>query len=163
MTRRGSIAYYMSAAAFGSMFISATFWLFLDLSPDASPEPLASYFLWSYFRTLIASFVPLLLYAFLLRRMAVYCRWMNASVWVVAGAATFVAVQWTLAAPVTLAPRMDYAGWLAVLLGLVSFGPAVLLEKPFWLWPIPGLATAYVLFLVYRAFEPPRGDDLPAI
>jgi hypothetical protein len=164
MTRRGSLAYYMSAVVFGSMFVSATFWLHHDLFPDAMPEPLASYFLWSYFRAAVVSFFPLLLDAFLLRRMAVYYRWTNAWVWVIAGSVIFVAVQWMLAAPLlTLAPGTEVSGWRAVFLDLLSGGPSLLVEKPFWLWPIPGLATAYVLFLVYRAFELPRGDERPAI
>lgn len=155
MTRRGSIAYYMSAVVFGSMFVSTTFWLYHDLFPDASPEPLASSFLWSYFRAVVVSLFPLLLNAFLLRRLAVYCRWTNVWGWVVAGAVTFVVVQWTLAAPLMmLAPGTEISGWRAVLLDLLSGGPALLLEKPFWLWPIPGFATAYVLFLVNRAFDP---------
>lgn len=154
MTRRGSIAYYLSAVVFGSMFISATFWLYHDLFPNAYPEPLASYFLWSYFRAVVVSFFPLLLDAFVLRRLAVYYRWTNGSVWVVAGSVTFVAAQWMLAAPMmTLGLGSEISGWRAVLLDLVSAGPYFLLEKPFWLWPIPGLATAYILFLVYRAFD----------
>jgi hypothetical protein len=153
MTRRGSLVYYMSAVAFGSMFVSATFWLYHDISPGANPEPSASFFLRSYFNSAVLSFVPLLLDAFVLRRLAVYCHWKQLWVWVFAGGPIFVCVEWVLAATRMLAPGTLIPGWEGLLFTLIGDGPNQLLEKPYWLWPIPGLGTAYVLFLVYRAFE----------
>ena len=153
MTRRGSVVYYMTAVVFGSLFVSASSYLYLFISPEHKLEPLSSEFLRDYFAEIVMSFAPLILSAFLLRRVAAYNCWTQAWAWIAGGAATFVAIEWMLAESGKALAWQEFGGWLTVLFSIFCYGPSFILRKPLWLVPLPGLATAYVLFLVYRAFE----------
>jgi hypothetical protein len=156
MTKRGSLAYYMSAVVFGSLFVSATFWLYRYVTPEASIDfqPFAADLFASYMLAAVEFLISFLLQAFILRRVATRFRWQKVWIWVSAGAVIFVAVEWILAAPlIMLRPWNVLSGWNRLIIGLLDYGPYEFVVKPVWLWPLPGLAASYILFLVYRAFE----------
>lgn len=154
MTRRGSVAYYMTAVVFGSFFLATSFYLYDVFVPQMIPEVISGAFLASYFRVVVNSCIPLLLAAFVLRRLAVQFRWTQIWMWLAGGVVTFVAVQWTLARlGEALAPSGDFGGWRVIIFSLFSYGSILLMRKPIWLPPLPALATSYMLFAVYRAFE----------
>ena len=154
MTRRGSVVYYMTAVVFGSLFLAASSFLYDRFVPQISPPVIAGAFLQSYFSVVVTSFVPLLTASFALRRLAVQFRWTRIWNWLAAGAVTFVAVQWTLArGGEALAPPGEFDGWRGILFGLFSYGSIRILESPIWLTALPAVATSYMLFAVYRAFE----------
>ena len=158
MTRRGTLAYYLAAWVIGSTSVA----LMLSFIRIRAGEPAnAEIFLWNNFQTLIFGAPGALAFAFLLRLLM---RWWGTHAvwkWVLAGA-------WLAIVPVLLlvpiyerySRSMNFnPGSLGFLLALVLAGPGLLSHSGLWQVPIEGAATAAVLCLVDRAFDPSRELD----
>lgn len=149
----GTIAYYFAAWLFGCLFIAFAEWLLL-------PAAAAGFdFFYLYYSALVSCVLSCLLFGFLL--------WLTCS-----RATRFAVLFWfgmgavlhTLL--VVLLGRIGAAMEHAVSLEgfrhylfLVSLkGPLELSRASLWLPPMVGAATAIVLSLFHRAFEPPAGS-----
>jgi hypothetical protein len=159
MTRRGSIVYYLAALVVGSFFLAGAYqlrWLGMPLSSAERARGR----LYDYFFGLVFAACTLLLSAYFLRKVTSWLGLKNVWLWVSAGAGVTLATVWTLGGLGTLLLfRMDLPSFLLLPLFYALVGPAMLLKEPFWLplWlPIlTGAPTAFVLYKIHRAFEPP--------
>ncbi len=147
MTRRGSLAYYLAAWACGCLFMSLGVWFRGGRAPGFEG---ASGFLFFYFLSLIFGAFAALLFAFVLRRMAVVLRCGRLWQWLLLGAALggglIRALGW-------LRPWLDRIEQpvARAILSLVSV-VATLPPDSFWLAMPAGAATALVLYHIHRAF-----------
>jgi hypothetical protein len=168
MTRRGSLAYYLVAWICGCFFVSMAVWLKDLVRPGYVNAFLnlrsAFGLLFLCFFALVLGFFSSLAGAFLLRRIAVWQRWVQAWQWMLAGA---------VLAPAVIGPL----GWLQRnadehhrqlprVISMVAYGPAVVFDAGLWLAVPAGALTAWVLYRVYLAFEvreyaesPPAGNN----
>lgn len=156
MTRRGSLTYYLAAWVCGCFFMSATIWLTSLWMPRARS---VSNLLFVYFVGLMYDVVPSLLFAFVLRRAAKGMGWIRAWHWLVAGAILAPALtallgvmsawqifqgtgwrDWIYESPLTSSAIYTNPNWMAIITA-----PA-------------GVATAWVLFRIDRAFSAPASD-----
>ncbi|MBI1749173.1 MAG: hypothetical protein HY234_02735 [Acidobacteria bacterium] len=136
MTRRGSLAYYFAAITLGSFFLAVTYYAHLLL--DGAPrENIGRDFLVTYFFTVMLTLVPMLLCAFLLRRVAVAFRWSAPWPWMLCGAGLFLtlvqALGWLGNAVQT--DKLVVESWRMALMFLLV-GPMLAVKQPFWL-PLP--------------------------
>lgn len=152
MTRRGSLAYYFAAITLGSFFLAVTYFGY-SLATGAPRENIGRDFLVTYFFTVMLTLLPMLLWAFLLRRAAVAFRWSAPWPWMLAGAALFLALMQALGW-LGNAVQTDklVVEWWRMALMFVLVGPMLAVQQPFWL-PLPaGAVTAFLLYRVQRAF-----------
>jgi len=153
MTRRGSLAYYPAAVVCGSFFLAASYFPFLALARHVPVNRWARGFLAMYFLTVLMGLVSLLLGAFLLRWIASHRRLTTATEWMAAGVSVFAVVVGTQGVlALALQHHVIRPHFLSVGYTYLLIGPWFVLNMPLWL-PLPAaIATAYVLFLVDRAF-----------
>ena len=155
MTRRGSIAYYFAGIVCGSFFLAASYYGFL-LSTGASSRQWGRDFLYIYFITIPLALLPQLFSAWLLRRIAARLAPRSLPVWLVCGALAWLAVFWSVGQlGVAVNQLRPQGAWtnLKVAVMFVLVGPMFAVQQPLWI-PLPAAAaTAWVLFLVHRAFE----------
>ncbi len=160
MTRRGTLAYYFAAIVVGCFFLVLGVTAIGEGSLRFSGQGLRDFFL-LYFLALVYGSFTMLLFAFLLRRMARWLKWERAVVWMFAGAALAPSLVWAL-----------FLLWSRLLSQWALVGPQVM-----W-WMIfggaigvaefahsqlaatvsagaVGAATALVLHRIHRAFEAP--------
>ncbi len=154
MTRRGSLAYYFCAVVCGAFFLAVCYYGHA-LAIGAPREHWARDFLVTYFFAILLAFAPLLLGAFLIRRLTTGLRWTHWWQWVLTGAAAFLALTWIVGKlSATLQTSRAVVSWWRMALLFLSIGLRYALEQPLWL-PVPAaIATATVLYLINRAFEP---------
>ncbi len=157
MTRRGSLAFYMTAVIVGSFFMSATYHVFALATGAPLDHPFRDYF-FAYFLTVMLSMLPLLLMAFVLRRLAIAFRWSVPWPWMLCGAALFLALVQALGRlGVALQSDRLVVEWWRMGLTFLLAGPMLAILQPFWL-PLPaGTATAFLLYRVHRAFDAKEG------
>lgn len=156
MTRRGSLAYYLAAVVCGSFFLAVSYHGSF-LASGAAREHWARDFLFVYFFTVSLGFIPQLLAAFSLRRLASRLGWTRAWQWVAAGSVLFLVVLWGLGKLGLAVEDAYFAQGFQKLKAALMFllvGPMMATTKPMWL-PVPAAAaTSWVLYLVHRAFAP---------
>lgn len=160
MTRRGSLVYYLTAWAVGCVFMSFAVWLVRDwdskhLGSFSNAEGLLVF---CFFGLLSGAFAALL-FGWLLRSVAAILRTRHFWQWLLIGAVLAELVILGLATLNRFAAGDAGASdnlWLA---SILLAGPAEVHEISHWLAILVGVATASVLFLVYRAFEPARNSS----
>lgn len=154
MTRRGSLAYYLTAWICGCFFMSAAVWAkdMLGGARDALSTRSAFGLLSFYFYGLVLGALAAFLGAFLLRRIMAALKCKTASHWAVVGAILAPG----LIAILGLWGRHNDATQRAGMrvLGLLTYGPKTVVEAGWWLAIPAGAATAYLLSRVQRAFGP---------
>jgi hypothetical protein len=160
MTRRGSLAYYLTAWICGCFFMTLAVWtrdLFGTSSNDAFSSHSVFGLIFFYFYGLVCGALAALLGAFLLRRVMGALKCLTASHWAAAGA---ILAPVLLAILGTLGKRIGTEGQGGLrVLRLITYGPMTVFETGWWL-PIPaGAATAYLLCRVQRAFAPQKSEQ----
>ena len=163
MTRRGTLAYYLTAWAIGCSSVAIMLWALRAWSARATGEPAnAAIFLWIDFESLIFGAPGALAFAFLLRRVMRWWGTHDLWKWLLMGA-------WLAVVPVLLlvpvyarySRSLDFdPGSPGFLLALVLAGPGLLWHAGLWQVPVEGAATAAALCLVDRAFD--RSAEAPA-
>ncbi len=153
MTRHGSLAYYFAAVTLGSFFLAVTYYAHFLLH-GAPRENIGRDLLVTYFFTVMLTLLPMLLWAFLLRRAAGAFRWSAPWPWMLAGAALFLALVQALGwLGNTVQTDRLVLEWWRMALNFALVGPMLAAKQPFWL-PLPaGALTAWLLFRIHRAFE----------
>lgn len=159
MTRRGALAYYLTAWICGSVFMSLCVWLRGIGSSTVNQLSLRTTFgiLLFCFYGLILGAGAALLDGFLLRQLARRAHWNGPGPWVFAGASLAIAVVGVLGMwgrHISSEPRIP-PGWAQ----LLTFGPKAVLEAGLWLAIPAGAATAFVLYRVHRAFASPQQGE----
>jgi len=164
MTRRGSLAYYLAAWVCGSFFFAAARFIAAPKSLDYLLTPDARGFLAAVFFVLAYGWPFTLGSAFLLRWLAKQLHWGSALPWSVCGGAlAFLSALVFTFFPENMTAR---SGWLRFLTELFSLNRAngVMLDSQTALTGLStilaGTATAYVLFLIDRAFAPPKETSI---
>jgi hypothetical protein len=157
LTRSGSLAYYLAAWVCGTLFfVAASSLTKLPLAPSLS-SPSRGFFL-QYFFDLATGWLAVLLLAFALRRLARTFHWSRALPWVLSGAVLTVLIGLTLAILPTCS--LTFAEWMQFLKEAFELGGengiALRGHRPLAAaaMVLAGMATAYVLFRIERAFEP---------
>lgn len=156
MTRQGSLAYYFAAITLGSFSLAFTYYAY-SLATGAPRENIGRDFLVTYFFTVMLTLLPMLLCAFILRRVAVGFRWSTPWLWMAVGAALFLGMVQALGG-LGHAVQSDklIVEWWRMALTFVLVGPMLAVKQPFWL-PLPaGAITAWLLFRIHRAFNEPQ-------
>ena len=159
MTRRGTLAYYLTAWICGSVFMSLSVWL-----RDAGSLGVLQLSLRTTFGILLFCFYGLivgagaaLLEGFLLRQLARRAHWNRPGPWVFAGAALAIVVVGVFGMwgrHISSGPRTP-PRWAQ----LLTFGPKFVLDTDLWLAIPAGAATAFVLYRVHTAFASPRHGE----
>jgi hypothetical protein len=156
MTRRGSLAYYLAAWVCGSFFFAAACFFSAPKSSDYGLTPDARGFLAAIFFVLAFGWVFTLGFALLLRLLASLLPAGRARGWTISGGVLALLPALVIA----FLPRssMEGPGWLRFLEELSSLGGANGFRRPFHAtvgavsMMFAGMATAYVLYRVNRAF-----------
>jgi hypothetical protein len=165
MNHRGSLAYYPAAVVCGGFFLSVCYYPYVLLVTRAPSAAWARGFLFVCFFALLLGAVPLLIWAAVLRWLARRQGWRGATEWMAAGVALFALEMGALGILVKLLTPVPFPRWAELALGFLLAGPRFVVKQPLWL-PFPGaVATAYVLSLVHRAFEPktrPTAESSPS-
>ncbi len=149
MTRRGSLAYYLAAWVCGCLFLSLSF---LSIRWDVWDHTIKGIF-FTYFVSLTTAALPLLVMAFLVRRIAIRFGWAHAWQWAASGALLLL---------IAIAVFGSIGLWIESIFGTVPYpaalvfqGSAILVMDRGVFSAIPaGMATALVLHAIHRAFEP---------
>jgi len=154
MTRRGSLAYYLTAWICGCFFMSAAVWAkdMLGGTRDAFSTRSAFGLLFFYFYGLVFGALAAFLGAFLLRRVMGALRCKTPSHWAAAGAILAPGIIAILGLWGRHNDTTQRAG--TRVLGLLTYGPKTVVEAGWWLAIPAGAATAYLLGRVQRAFVP---------
>lgn len=159
MTRRGSLAYYLTTWICGCFFMTLAVWakdLFGATATNAFSAHSAFGLIFFYFYGLIFGAIAALVGAFLLRRVMAVLKCLTASHWAAVGA---------ILAPVLIAILGVWGKYMGTrdqsgvrVLKLITYGPMTVSQAGWWL-PIPaGAATAYLLCRVQRAFAPQKSQ-----
>ncbi len=160
MTKRGSIVYYLTAWVWGCISLATLVWCVVPdrerLSWRMGQDSAVASFLVTCLSALLLGAPAALLFAWLLRRAVLWARWDGALRWVLAGS---VLAPLVIAALGTASHYFFQIG--ADTYGILALTVTVLLAGPGGIYPpgilvaVPaGALTAYVLFLVHRAFDP---------
>lgn len=160
MTKRGSIVYYLTAWVWGCISMAVLLWCAVPdrgrLSPQMGQGNGVAGFLATCLTALVLGAPAATLFAWLLRRALGWAGWNRAAHWVLAGSvlAPMVIAALGAASHSYFPPDRDTQGILADILSLLLAGPGML-YRPGIVLAIPaGALTAYILFLVNRAFDP---------
>jgi hypothetical protein len=160
MTRRGSLAYYLTAWICGCFFMSLAVWTrdpFGASSNDAFSSRSVFGLIFFYFYGLVFGAIAALLGAFLLRRVMAALKCLTATHWAAVGAIlapVLIAVLGILGKRIGTEGQGEFR-----VLRLTTYGPMTVFEAGWWL-PIPaGAATAYLLCRVQRAFAPQKSPQ----
>jgi hypothetical protein len=154
MTRRGSLAYYLTAWICGCFFMSAAVWTkdMFGATRDAFSIRSAFGLLFFYFYGLVVGALAAFLGAFLLRRVMVALKCKTPSHWAAVGA---ILAPCLIAILGVWGHHNDATQRTGMrILGLLTFGPRTVVEAGWWLAIPAGAATAYLLSRVQRAFGP---------
>jgi hypothetical protein len=154
MTRRGSLIYYFTAWILGSFFMSLAVWIKNEWDFVRFSLRLLKFsaLLSDYFFGLVLGAIPILIGAFLLRRVASMLKCKTPAHWAIFGAILFplfVGALETLGNLVPVAGRN--VGWI---LNWTTSGPHIMVLTGWWLAIPAGAATGYFLGRVQRAFDP---------
>jgi hypothetical protein len=160
MTRRGSLAYYLTAWICGCFFMSLAVWtrdLFGASSSNAFSSRSVFGLILFYFYGLVVGAIAALLGAFLLRRVMAALKCLTATHWAAAGA---ILAPLLIAILGILGTRIGTEGQGGLRVSrLITYGPMTVYEAGWWL-PIPaGAATAYLLCRVQKAFAPQKSSQ----
>jgi hypothetical protein len=153
MTRRGTLAYYLAAWVIGCFVVAVLQWVGEAFAGEVHT---ASILLTTYFFALIFGAVAVLLFAFLLRRwmrlIGSHTQW----TWLVSGAALALLQTYILihAQSALLSIRTGQFG--EFLFAAILNATDSLSGRNLWQAPVDGAITAYVLWLVDRAFSSPN-------
>lgn len=147
---RGSLAYYLAAVVCGSFFLAVSYFAYFQLQ-GAQTRDHGRDLLFLYFFALLFGLLPLLLGAWVLRRVTSRLGWHQGWQWLLLGTVIFVVALWGLG-QLGLAFEDASTGVLLPVL----LGPMFAAMYPLWVPVPPAAATAWVLFLVHRAFEERR-------
>ncbi len=154
MSHRGSLAYYPAAVVCGGFFLAVCYYPYVLVVARAPEGTWARDFLFTCFFALLLGCVPLLIWAALLRWLVRRQGWKGATEWMAAGVALFALEMGAFGILVKLLAAISLPRWLDFAFAMILGGSRFVQRQPLWL-PFPGaIATAYVLFLVHRAFEP---------
>jgi len=160
MTRRGSLAYYLSAWICGCFFMSLAVWirdLFGASSHDAFSSRSVFGLIFFYFYGLVFGAIAALLGAFLLRRVMAALKCLTASHWAAIGAIVapvLIAILGILGKRIGTEGQGEFR-----VLRLITYGPMTVFEAGWWLPTPAGAATAYLLCRVQRAFAPQKSSQ----
>jgi hypothetical protein len=159
MTRRGSLAYYFAAVAFGCVLMTLGMWL-----PHGRPgwhgtpstEGFSGFFVACFFGFLFGT-APSLIFGFVLRQLMHRLRWTEPWRWMTAGAAIAFVEVWILS-KLAVAIRESPAGAGAEF-AVAAFlaGADIVRTERHWASLPVGALTALILFRVHGAFEPAAG------
>ncbi len=156
MTRRGSIAYYLAAVVCGSFFLAVSYFLYFQAAGSDSKQ-WGRDLLFLYFFGVLFAALPLVLGAWLLRRVVARLNWKQGWQWLLTGTAIFLAVVWVLGRTGVALVDADVPGTMALM--PILGGPMFATLYPLWV-PLPAsAATAATLFLVHRAFAEPAPEE----
>jgi hypothetical protein len=168
MTRRGTLAYYLSAWVCGCFFVSLAVWLHATTAhttPFMEPTGVAGLLIF-YFYSLIFGLVSALLGSFLLRRIAVAVGWKHAWQWVLAGG---VLTPGMLFAMGRIAHTFVGHPLITGFESLALMGPVLVTQEGVWLAAPGGAVTAFILRQVHTAFaqaadarEAPSRQNVPS-
>ncbi len=163
LTRRGSLAYYLAAWVCGGFFVALALFAAAQRAPDSGLTPDTRGFLAICFFTLIYGWLPAVVFAFLLRRIARALEWERPWPWAISGGVlmltftlglSFLSNQW--------ASRYGTLRFLKELLELGGENGVPLTSQR----AIAGLGTilagmglGYVLFRIDRAFARPEDSS----
>jgi hypothetical protein len=152
MTRRGSLAYYLTAWICGCFFMSAAVWAKDSLGARLDPFTIRTAFglLFFYFYGLLVGALAAFLGAFLLRHVMAALKCKTPSHWAVVGAILAPGLIAILGIWGRHNDAAQRPGMRA--LALLTFGPKTVVEVGWWLAIPAGAATAYLLGRVQRAF-----------
>lgn len=168
MTKRGSLTYYFAAVVVGCFFASAGYALFGRFPQwHGNPAVVSSFreFFYVYFLSIPFGGFSAIVFAFVLRRVASAFRFRSGPTWAAAGAVLAPGLIWASFEVLELirryggsSPVMNKVQWAFAVLLFSS----VLLVSIWWVMIPAGIATAFVLFLIQRAFQPSlEQDSLP--
>jgi hypothetical protein len=161
MTRRGTLAYYLAAWVCGGFFFAAACFLSAPKSSDSGLTPDARGFLVAIFFVFAFGWVFTLGFALLLRLLARLYPAGRSRAWTISGAA--LALLPALAIAFLPGGSLDGPGWLRFLEELFALDGANGFRRPFHAaagalsMVLAGMATAYVLYRVNRAFAEQEG------
>ena len=150
MTRRGSLVFYLAAVVVGCFCLTVALWLggILGTYSLASELHGVPGFLRLYFLGLIFGTFYAVLFAWLLRRLMTRFKCTSAWQWISVGAILPTVLIWVLGS-------FERIPWVrASVVGLFLAGPSAITQFGGWQAIPAGTATAYVLYLIHRAFEP---------
>ena len=153
MTRRGSLVYYSASVVCGCFFAAICVWFPGGLTSSSWSRD----FLGVYSAGLVTGALPALLFGLLLRRLTGILRCTRLWEWMVAGGALALLLSWGLG-KLSLFEIGDSLRGLSKWWAFVFLGPAMFLAAGVWRAVPAGLATAFVLYHIHRAFGP-RLDD----
>lgn len=156
MTRRGSLAYYLAAWVCGCFFMALTIWLSSLWLPTARS---VSDLLFVYFLYLMSGVLPMLLFGFVLRRIANGMHWAHAWHWLVGGAILAPALT-ALLGVMSSSQIFQGGGWHDWISSYLLSTSAIYVP-PSWTSIVTapaGAATAWVLFRIDRAFGRPSNE-----
>jgi hypothetical protein len=155
MTRSGSLAYYLTAWICGCFFMSLAVWT-KDLFGTAADNAFSAHsvfeLIFFYFYGLVFGAIAALGGAFLLRRVMAALKCITPSHWAVAGAIlapAVVAIVGLWGRSIGIEERSGMR-----VFRIITFGPTIVMETGWWLAIPAGVATAYLLCRVQRAFAP---------
>ena len=154
MTRHGSLAYYLAAWVCGCFFMSFIIWIGNEIHPTVPRSILLLFYI--YFISLIFGAVTSLLFGLVLRYAAALMHWKRVGLWLVGGAIIAPALTGLLGT-ISASHALQGSGW-RVWIFVPLFGPYLINGGHGWmvLLTIPaGMATAWVLYRVHRAFAMP--------
>ena len=165
MTRRGTLAYYFAAVVVGCFFLVLGVTAIGEGSLRFSTAGLRDFFL-LYFLALVYGTFTMLLFAFVLRRVAHWLRWERAVAWIVTGAVLAPSVVWALyfiwdkllAKWALVGPQVMWWMIFGSAIGLAEFAHSQLAATISA--AAVGVATAFVLQRIDRAFAP-GADEAP--
>jgi hypothetical protein len=162
MTRRGSFVYYLVAVVCGSFFLAAAYQGHSVATAAAGPRWLRDFF-FLYFVAIPLGLIPMVVSAWLLRRAMGGLGWRRGWQWLLAGTLLMTGVLLGLGYVGLAIERARFpaeyqrlkSGVMALLLA-----PTLFTFRPVWLAMLGVAPTAWLLYLVHRAFEP--REEAPA-
>ena len=154
MTRRGSVAYYLAAWACGCLFTSACVWIQIR----SSMGWYVAGFLGFYAFSLLFGAFTSSLFALALRKLSVRLRFAHLWQWVAIGGVLSLVLVGSLGtlglALLQIFRKASDPATLEYFMLLLFGGPAVVTDAGLWPAGPAGMATAFVLCHIHRAFEP---------
>lgn len=148
MTRCGSLAYYLAAWVCGCSFMGTFLWV--ANSNLRSSSSAGAFFFVLYFALLYGAATSLL-FGFVLRRSANLLHWSRTWHWHVGGAILAPALIALLSTIVAHTPLTGWSSWLLIAIETTRIFSAGH-YRALLLTIIPGVATAWILFRIHRAF-----------
>jgi hypothetical protein len=162
MTKRGSLVYYLTAWVVGCITTATLIWLFPSHIPNGfssyRPDNAVGRFLGLTMGSLMVGAIPALLFGWILRRVMTTFSTAGALSWILLGSLLSPSLIYLLGAggeQLFLSGR-PLSGVTRLPLIFVFSGPAVVFISGLAASVPAGGITAFVLFLVHRAFDPEK-------